>query len=101
MKGCDNDVQAVLRTSSKPINIKYSLNDDISVMAMVGNGFGISILPELILRNVDFNLSIRPLNPPQFRTIGIASLPISNVSIVTKTFLEYISDTDSIDFKLL
>lgn len=60
---------------------KYTLNDDFSVMSMVENGFGISVMPDLILRNFTFNLSIKPLNPPTYRTIGIASLPMNNYNV--------------------
>lgn len=94
VKGCDNDFQTVFQQSLKPINIKYSLNDDISVMAMVEEGFGICILPELLTKNFMFDLEIRSLTPPKYRTIGIASRPLNSVSLVTRTFLEYLSHTD-------
>jgi DNA-binding transcriptional LysR family regulator len=94
MKGSDNDIQAVLRNAASPPKIKYTLNDDISVMAMVANGFGISIMPELIIRNVTFPMATRSINPPQYRNIGIVSLPVSAVTIVARAFLRYLSDTD-------
>lgn len=95
VKGCDNDIQTVFKDSSKPFNVKYALNDDISVMAMVEEGFGICILPELMTKNFIFDLEIRPLNPPKYRTIGIASRPLNCVSLVTKTFLEFLNDKNS------
>lgn len=101
MKGCDKDIQAVLSTASAPPKIKYKLNDDFSVLSMVAHGFGISIMPGLILRNFTFDLSIKPLDPPQFRTIGIASLPMNNISVVAKTFLKYLSNANTADFELL
>lgn len=101
MKGSDNDIRAVLHSSSETVKVKYTLNDDFSVMAMVENGFGISIMPELILRNFTFNLSIKPINPPQFRTIGIASLSMSHISVVAKTFLKYLSDAHAVNFESL
>lgn len=99
MKGSDNDIRAVLSNASSPAKTKYTLNDDISVMAMVANGFGISIMPELIIRNVTFPMAARPLNPPQYRNIGIASLPASAVSIVARAFLRYLNDTDVLHFE--
>lgn len=94
VKGCDNDFQTVFRESLKPLNVKYSLNDDISVMAMVEEGFGICILPELLTKNFMFDLKIQSLTPPKYRTIGIASKPLHSVSLVTKTFIEYLSATN-------
>lgn len=101
MKGSDNDIRAVLCSTSETIKAKYTLNDDFSVMSMVEHGFGISIMPELILRNFTFNLSIKPLNPPTYRTIGIASLPMNNISVVAKTFLKYLSDVNAVNFESL
>lgn len=94
MKGSDNDIQAVLRNASSLPKVKYILNDDISVMAMAANGFGITIMSELMIRNVTFRMATRPLNPPQYRSIGIASLPVGAVTVVTKAFLRYLSDAD-------
>lgn len=91
MKGSDNDIQAVLRGSSKKVQVRYTLNDDFSVMSMVSHGFGITVMPELILKNFNLALSVRPMDPPQYRTIGIASPPMDRLSIVTKTFIHYLS----------
>lgn len=99
MKGSDNDIRAVLRDTPTPPRVKYTLNDDISVMAMVANGFGISIMPELIIRNVTFPMARRPLDPPQYRNIGIVSLPVSAVTIVARAFLQYLGETDVVQFE--
>ncbi len=99
MKGSDNDIRAVLRDTPTPPRVKYTLNDDISVMAMVANGFGISIMPELIIRNVTFPMARRPLDPPQYRNIGIVSLPLSAVTIVARAFLQYLGETDVVQFE--
>lgn len=99
MKGSDNDIRAVLRDTPIPPRVKYTLNDDISVMAMVANGFGISIMPELIIRNVTFPMAARPLTPPRYRHIGMVSLPVSAVSIVTRAFLRFLGETDVVQFE--
>lgn len=99
MKGSDNDIRAVLRDTPTPPRVKYTLNDDISVMAMVANGFGISIMPELIIRNVTFPMARKPLDPPQYRNIGIVSLPVSAVTIVAQAFLQYLGETDVVQFE--
>jgi DNA-binding transcriptional LysR family regulator len=89
-KGCDKDIQNVLKKTQQTIDIKYTLSDDISVMAMVEKGFGIGILPSLMLRNFSFDIVTKPFAPAEYRTIGLASLPNSQVSIVTKTFIEFL-----------
>ncbi len=101
IKGSDNDIMAVLDKSPGKINTGYMLNDDFSVMSMAAHGFGITIMPELIVRNFNFDFEVRPLDPPCFRTIGIASLPLNRVSILTKTFISFLSDPANIDLTLL
>lgn len=93
-KGLDNDVQEVLKNTSTAVHLRYTLNNDISVMSLVASGFGISLMPELLLRPINFELARRPLDPPQYRTIGIASLPMRAVSVITKTFLNYLADEE-------
>ena len=66
-KGSDNDIQAVLNSTRGKTNVRYVLNDDLSVISMVSHGFGITIMPELILRNLNYSLEIRPIAPPQYR----------------------------------
>ncbi len=99
IKGSDNDIRAVLKDTGSTPKVKYTLNDDISVMAMVANGFGISIMPELIIRNVTFPMAMRPLDPPQYRNIGIVSLPVNAVTIVARAFLQYLGETDVVQFE--
>ena len=100
-KGSDNDIQAVLNSTRGKTNVRYVLNDDLSVISMVSHGFGITIMPELILRNLNYSLEIRPIDPPQYRTIGIASMPMNRVSVLTKTFIQYLTDSSKIDFNEL
>ena len=97
-KGSDNDIQAVLNSTRGKTNVRYVLNDDFSVISMVSHGFGITIMPELILRNLNYSLEIRPINPPQYRAIGIASMPLNRVSVLTKTFIQYLTNPDKINF---
>ena len=100
-KGSDNDIQAVLNSTRGKTNVRYVLNDDLSVISMVSHGFGITIMPELILRNLNYSLEIRPIDPPQYRAIGIASMPLNRVSVLTKTFIQYLTDPSKIDFNEL
>lgn len=97
-KGSDNDILSVLKSMDKTINARYILNDEFSVMSMVAGGFGITIMPELIYRSFRLNLVAIPLLPEQHRTIGVASLPVNRISILTRTFIKYL---DSGKFPLL
>lgn len=101
MKGSDNDILTVLNSDSQKINVRYTLNDDFSVMAMVAGGFGITIMSDLILRNTSFNLEVRPIKPTPYRTIGIAALPMDRVNNLTKIFVQYLTNVENIDFSAI
>lgn len=94
IKGSDNDILAVLKDYLKKIHIRYTLESDSSIMSMVENGFGITIMTDLVLRNFNFHLVIRPLYPMKYRTLGIAALPEDRQTILTKTFIRYLNDGD-------
>ena len=71
--------------------VKYAVNDDCSVMAMVKSGFGITIFPEMLWSNYKTcdELEIRPMKPEQHRIIGLAALPPEENSVLAKVFLKF------------
>ena len=68
----DNDTRELFRKTQHTPRITYSAKDDYAVMAMVKQGLGISILPELLLKNAPYHLEVRELDPPATRQIGVA-----------------------------
>ena len=47
--------------------------DDLSNLAMVEAGMGISIMPEMLLKTCTSEVDIYPLSPPENRVVGITS----------------------------
>ena len=88
--GSDYDTLWVLQQDKSPYHAAYLLNDDISTVAMVRNGFGITIMPKLIFVDFCQGLAIRPLYPAQHRIIGIAAPDSGRASILTRTFLKFL-----------
>ncbi len=71
-------------------DVHYSTWDDYAVMSMVESGLGISILPSLILRRIPYRVKAVPLDPPAYRDICVASRKGRTMSIVARSFLEYL-----------
>lgn len=69
---------------------KYTTWDDYAVMSMVEKGLGISILPKLILQRIPYDIVVKPLNVPAYRTIGIAMKSRKELSLAANRFLEYV-----------
>lgn len=68
----DRDSRTVLTDAGIHPNIKYMVEDDYAMIAMVAKNLGICIVPELILSGNEQNVRIMELEPPAYRTIGIA-----------------------------
>lgn len=90
MKGSDQDIRSITDKNIKKLDVRYTLNDDFSVISLVNHGFGITIMPELILKNFKSNVTSIPFIPQQYRKIGIAALP--HMSILTKTFIKFLTE---------
>lgn len=82
------DIWKIFSENKISPNIKMRLLDDYAIMSMVENGLGISILPKLILKRIPYNISIKSLEKPTYRTIGFA---VKNKNNLTKTVSHFIN----------
>ena len=69
---------------------KYTTFDDYAVMSMVEKGLGISVLPSLILRRHSYDIVVKPMDVPAFRTIGIAMKSRKELSLAAGRFLDFL-----------
>lgn len=88
--GSDYDVRRVLDKAGIKPNIKFSAGDDYAIMAMVEMGLGISILPELVLKRQNHNVTMLELEERSFRSLGIAVNSMKYASPATKKFLKHV-----------
>ncbi len=72
--------------------VRYAQNSDISALAMVESGFGVSIFPAMTLRHYAFDVVQIPLTPAVYRTVGIAAKPSALLSPVTRCFLKFVTE---------
>ncbi len=71
-------------------NTHFTTWDDYSIMSMVESGFGISVLPELILRRIPYNIVVKELDVPAYRNIGLAFRSKKTASLAVKRFFDYL-----------
>ena len=88
-QGSDHDVQQIFKKAKIRPQTKYILDDDISVMGMVSQGEGVALMPKMMLQTTSFDLSSIPLDPPQHRTIGIATLSVKESPLLIRTFIAF------------
>lgn len=85
--GVDNDVAMALRQANVQANIQFYCKQDQSIIAMVQNGLGLTLLPNLILKDVKGIQKI-PLQEEMNRTLGIMYCSKNQLSLASKTFIE-------------
>lgn len=80
-------LEAFRSIGRKPV-IRYTMHDDYTIMTMVEAGLGVSILAELILTRTDYDIAIRPVDPPIIRKMSIVYKNEANLPIASKRFIE-------------
>lgn len=70
-------------------HVQYRVKDDYTIMALVENGLGISILPSLILNRTPYRVCAAELDPPYRRHIGIILPKEGHVSAATLRLLDF------------
>lgn len=88
----DRDARTTFERSGIKPNIRYRVEDDYAMLAMVEKGLGISIVPELVLSGTEKHVRIMELDPPATREIGIAFPDYSKASAASKKLADFISD---------
>lgn len=87
--GSDYDVRRVLEKRLMRPAIAFEAADDYAIIAMVENGLGISILPEMLLHGRDHNISALELEDNCYRSLGIATG--SYISPAARKFIAYVT----------
>lgn len=86
----DHHTRRAIEAAGVVPNVKYSTKDDYAIIAMVENGLGVSVMPELLLSGRNYNVAALELDPPASRTIALAIPSIENASPATKAFANHI-----------
>lgn len=86
----NHDVRRALEPAGIRPHVKFTTKDDYAVIAMVENGLGISIMPELLLRGHDQTVRCMELDPPAKRTIALAIPDLGSLSPAGRSFARHI-----------
>ncbi len=88
----DRDAKNAFAEAGIRPNIRYAVKDDYAMIAMVEKGLGISIIPELFSKEISENVITCELDPPSYRTIGLAFPSYEHLGQKAKAFAEYIKN---------
>ena len=90
LESSDHDARRALEAAGVKPNVRFYTKDDYAVIAMVEQGLGISIMPELLLKGRRDALQILPLIPEAKRTIGLAIAAGGKAGPATRRFADYV-----------
>ena len=90
LESSDHDARRALDAAGVKPNVRFYTKDDYAIIAMVEQGLGMSIMPELLLKGRHDDLLILPLVPEAKRTIGLAIAASGRAGPATRRFAEYV-----------
>ena len=90
--GPDTDIGRYLKQNNVSVQLKFSSNQDYTIVFMVKEGLGLSLLPWLMMQSVfqtqPREFEVRPLNPPAFRSLGMAVRSDDEISPAMDRFIK-------------
>lgn len=92
MAGYDYEVHHIIDRLPCYPHIRFSSCSDCAIISMVAEGLGVSILPEMLLRNYRSDAVAMPMLPAQHRIVGMGVPQIQSASPVTRNFMRYVQE---------
>lgn len=89
-KSGQSDIRALCEQYALTPHVRLTTWDDYAILSMVESGLGVSILPELILKRIPYQVAIRALDVPAYREIGFTLRNKKTASLAAKRFLDYL-----------
>lgn len=89
-EGEDYEITAAFDKMGIRPHVKYTAREDRTILAMVSEGLGISLLPGLMVRNSPSPIRTCPAPQRFYRTIGIAVKDKKALSKSTRLFVDYV-----------
>lgn len=92
-EGVDYDVHNAIQKAGITPDIRYTSTDDHTVISMVSNNLGVSILPNLVIGTAQSKILALPLEPYFSRELGIGARADSGLSPAARRFAQTIKET--------
>ena len=90
MPDYDGEVRYILNKLPRCPHSLCAACRDYAIITRVTEGLGVSILPELLLKNYGHSAVALPMDPPQERMLGMGVPQLKTASPVTRNFMEYV-----------
>ena len=72
--------------------VAYKVYDDYSILAMIRQSLGVSILYDMVLRGFEDQVAVRPIEERPTRTIALAWRNWDTMSLAARRFTQFVCD---------
>ena len=86
--GAYGEVEEAFAAADITPNVRLRVHDDCSLMSMIEQGMGVSILTELVLRKTNYDVVPLPIDPPIIRTLAVVTKERRTLPLAAKVFIE-------------
>lgn len=86
-EGAYSEPLEAFRAAGITPNVKLRVHDDYSILSMVEQGLGVSILAELVLHKTSYDIAVLPIEPAITRTMGIVTKDKNRLPLASKEFI--------------
>lgn len=90
--GYDAPIIELFQTVSAKPRIEYAIHNVSTLLNMVEEGLGVSILSELSLTNLPEHVVTRPLEPLAYREIGLSLPSVEKASLAVQLFIQIMKE---------
>ena len=91
-EGAYSEPQEAFRAAGISPDVRLRVHDDYSILSMVEQGLGVSILPELVLRKTNYDVAVLPIEPAIIRTMSIVTKDRHTLPLASKEFIRYLME---------
>jgi DNA-binding transcriptional LysR family regulator len=85
--GCEPQIRAIYRRAGTAPTVAYEVRETATIVAMVGEGLGISVLAGLSLPAQSTRVRAVPFRPPVRRRLALAVPSLANASPAAHAFI--------------
>lgn len=90
-EGCYSEPLEAFRRAGITPNVRLTMHDDYSILSMVEQGLGYSILAELVLKKTAYDVAALPIEEPVLRNMALVMKEKKGLSAAARTFLRFIN----------
>lgn len=86
----DADIKDYLKNHQITYSSNCHIEDDLSALVMVESGFGFTIMPEMVLKGIPYDIDTYPFEEPGYRVVGLTTLDYDGMSPAARALYDHI-----------